>query len=292
MALSYETKYTPVLPPSSPSHSYSNFPSLYKKCVAELRNTIIPDPQTGKVRRWAMRFFSYDRLALVNVAAFVEVGGWDTLIPFYTTDCDMHARLEMAEFEIKDSDAGHVFDVASSLDDLIVLYRKKGTVEASFQDPGKVEKELRAKEEEEKKKKKKKMGWRSYAGSGSEKRDIQLDGNFAVSEEFAAGEDKRNGNWEDDEIGSKRFLQLERTLDEMVRSKGAQSGGRNTWQFRQTGGQGDPFYRDSLGFEQGIRMTIEHGRAVFAEKWGHKDCDIRAIGLRPEDAWKMEHDWD
>jgi len=155
-----------------------------------------------------------------------------------------------------------------------------------------VEKELRAKEEEEKKKKKKKMGWRSYAGSGSEKRDIQLDGNFAVSEEFAAGEDKRNGNWEDDEIGSKRFLQLERTLDEMVRSKGAQSGGRNTWQFRQTGGQGDPFYRDSLGFEQGIRMTIEHGRAVFAEKWGHKDCDIRAIGLRPEDAWKMEHDWD
>ena len=108
-------------------------------------------------------------------------------------------------------------------------------MEASFHDPEKVEEEMRAKEEEEKKKK---MGWRGYAGSGLEKRDIQLDGNFAGSEEFAAGEDKRNGNWEDDEIGSERFLQLERTLDEMVRSKGAQSGGRNTWQFRQTGGQG------------------------------------------------------
>ena len=39
-------------------------------------------------------------------------------------------------------------------------------------------------------------------------------------------------------------------------------------------------------------MTIDHGRAVFAEKWGHRDCDISAIGLRPEDAWKVEHDWD
>jgi hypothetical protein len=195
----------------------------------------------------------------------------------------------MAEFEIKDSDAGHVFDVASSLDDLIVLYRKKGTVEASFQDLGEVEDQLRAKAEEEDKNK---LQWRKYAYRSSEKRDTQLDENSAASEEFAAGEEKRNGKWEDDEIGSERFLQLERTLDEMLRSKGAQSGGRNTWQFRQTGGQGDPFYRDSLGFEQGIRMTIDHGRAVFAEKWGHRDCDIRAIGLRPEDAWKVEHDWD
>jgi hypothetical protein len=38
-------------------------------------------------------------------------------------------------------------------------------------------------------------------------------------------------------------------------------------------------------------MTIEHGKRVFAEKWGHRDCDIRAIGLMPEDAWKLEHDW-
>ncbi len=288
VALSYEIKYSLDLPSSSPSHNYSDFPSVYKNCVAELRNTITPDPQTGKVRRWAMRFFSYDRLALVNVAAFVEVGGWDTLIPFYTTDCDMHARLEMAEFEIKDSDAGHVFDVASSLDDLIVLYRKKGTVEASFQDPGIVEEELRAKAAEGDKNK---LQWWKHAYRQSGRRDTQLDEHPAAREEFAAGEEKRNGKWEDDEIGSERFLQLERTLDQMVQSKGAQSGGRNTWQFRQTGGQGDPFYRDSLGFERGIRMTIDHGRAVFAEKWGHRDCDIRAIGLRPEDAWKVEHDW-
>lgn len=150
----------------------------------------------------------------------------------------MHARLEMAEFEIKDSDAGHVFDVASSLDDLIVLYRKKGTVEASLQHPGKVEEELRAKAEKEDKNK---LQWWKYAYRPSEKRDTQQDQNSTGSEEFPAGEEKRNGKWEDDEIGSERFLQLERTLDEMLRSKGAQSGGRNTWQFRQTGGQGTRF---------------------------------------------------
>lgn len=49
---------------------------------------------------------------------------------------------------------------------------------------------------------------------------------------------------------------------------------------------------DSAGFEQGIQMTIEHGRAVFREKWGHRDCDIYAVGLRADDAWRVEHDWD
>jgi hypothetical protein len=303
VAMSYEKDYTAqketahetILPASDTQHDYSDFLSLYGNCVNELRNTTLPNPQTGKVNRWAMRFFSYDRLALVNVAAFVEVGGWDTLIPFYHTDCDMHARLEMAEFEIKDANPGYVFDVASSLDDLVVLYRKKGTVEASFQDPGKVEEELKAKEEEKKKaeEEREKKGERMTNDVREhEKRTVSLDGNSESSKEFVASETARRGKWEDDEIASERFLQLEHTLDDMLHSKGAQSGGRNTWQFRQTGGQGDPFYRDSLGFEQGIRMTIEHGRAVFAEKWGHRDCDIRAIGLKPEDAWKMEHDWD
>jgi hypothetical protein len=49
------------------------FKSIYTRCVEALR-------EVGG--RWAMRFFSYDRLALVNVDAFIEVGGWDTMIPF------------------------------------------------------------------------------------------------------------------------------------------------------------------------------------------------------------------
>lgn len=302
VALSFEGEYIDqkaekhesILPPSDPKHDYSDFKSLYKNCVDNLRNTTLPDPQTGVVPRWAQRFFSYDRLALVNVAAFVEVGGWDTLIPFYMTDCDMHARLEMAEFEMLEVHPGFVFDVASSLDDLIVLYRKKGTAEASFKDPNAVEEELKAIAEAEKEKKlldEKKA--QDVKDKKSPKMTIESDSSEEASKEFSPKSvAPSSGKWEDDEIHSERFTQLEHTLDNMLRSKGDSARGRNTWQARQMGGQGDPFYRDSAGFDVGIGMTIEHGRAVFREKWGHRDCDIRAIGLRPEDAWRVEHDWD
>jgi len=174
----------------------------------------------------------------------------------------------MAEFEIKDANPGYVFDVASSLDDLVVLYRKKGGVDASFKDPN-VEEVKDVKKSEE-----------------------GMDVLLLLEGKTNEATDARPSKWEDDEIASERFEQLERTLDAMGHSKGAASGGRNTWQARQTGGQGEPFYRDSAGFEKGIWMTIEHGKRVFAEKWGHRDCDIRAIGLRPEDAWRVEPDWE
>ncbi|KAH6673251.1 hypothetical protein B0J14DRAFT_563729 [Halenospora varia] len=87
------------------------------------------------------------------------------------------------------------------------------------------------------------------------------------------------------------FWPLIGILDAMTHSKSASSRGRNTWQGRAVGGEGEPFYRDSAGFETAIRMTIEHSWKVFAEKWGHRDCDIRVIGLMPEDAWRIEHDW-
>jgi hypothetical protein len=291
VAVSFEGEYIDqkaeshkvILPPSDPKHDYSDFKSLYMNCVDNLRNITHPDPQTGKVPRWAQRFFSYDRLALVNVAAFVEVGGWDTLIPFYMTDCDMHARLEMAKFEMLEVHPGFIFDVASSLDDLIVLYRKKNTVEPSFKDPNAVEEELKAIAQAEK----------EVNDEKSSKRE-ERDWNLEADKEFSAkpaNSGPSNGKWEDDEIHSERFTQIEHTLDSMLRSKGESARGRNTWQARQTGGQGDPFYRDSAGFDIGIQMTIEHGRAVFREKWGHRDCDLRAIGLMPDDAWKVEHDW-
>jgi hypothetical protein len=230
-----------------------------------------------------MRFFSYDRLALVNVAAFIEVGGWDTLIPYYHTDCDMYARLKMAGFETRDANPGYLFDVGSSLDDLVVLYRKKWTVDASFQGPGKVEEKLKAKARKT----------RNYVEKADKiEAEMQIDGNSEAAKEFVASVMGNERKWEDDEIASERFLQLEQTLDELSQLKGAQGWGRNAWQFRQTGGQGDPFYRDSLGFETGILMMIDHGRLVFAEKWGHRACDIVAVGLQPEDAWRVKHDWE
>ena len=38
-------------------------------------------------------------------------------------------------------------------------------------------------------------------------------------------------------------------------------------------------------------MWIDQGRNVFAEKWGHKECDLIGSGLRPEHAWRVEKDW-
>lgn len=67
---------------------------------------------------------------------------------------------------------------------------------------------------------------------------------------------------------------------------------RNTWQVRQQGGQGEPFYRDWEGFETGTKMMIDLGRNVFAEKWGHRGCDIAKVGIKAEDAWRLERDWD
>ena len=60
------------------------YKSLYMRAVDALRETL--DPAWGPLATW---WFAYDRLALVRTQAFVDVGGWDTMIPFYMTDCDM-----------------------------------------------------------------------------------------------------------------------------------------------------------------------------------------------------------
>jgi hypothetical protein len=54
------------------------------RAVEILRQTLAPDyarDDDGTPGRWAIRFFAYDRLALVNKEAYIEVGGWDTMIP-------------------------------------------------------------------------------------------------------------------------------------------------------------------------------------------------------------------
>ncbi|KAF3903922.1 hypothetical protein ABW21_db0202842 [Orbilia brochopaga] len=76
--------------------------------------------------KWALKFFAYDWLTLVRVEAMKDVGGWDTQIPFYMTDCDMYERLFQRNYTQKDWDAGHIFDLASHLQDLAVLYPAAG----------------------------------------------------------------------------------------------------------------------------------------------------------------------
>ena len=197
-----------------------------------------------------------------------------------------------------------IFDVASSLDDLLVLYRKKNTgVKASFTDPNiildallaadeaKKQKEKEEKEEEEKKNGKKPNKKRAVESPSSSPNPKPTIISPIVKSETPKAATPPAKSWEEDNIASQDFDDLVRTFEDMNRSKGAAKGGRNMWQSRQIGGEGEPFYRDAGGFERAIIMTIDHGRAVFAEKWGHRDCNLGEVGLVAEDAWRVERDW-
>lgn len=94
------------------------------------------------------------------------------------------------------------------------------------------------------------------------------------------------------ERGGKDFDKVTDAVQVMVDLKAHGEEERNSWQYKQTGGQGDPFYRDPRGFETALQMMIECGVSTYKEKWGHQDCGLRGAGLRPEDAWMVEHDWE
>lgn len=237
------------------------YESMYTKAVYAVRNATAPG-----YGRWAQVLFSYDRLALVNTAAYVEVGGWDTHIPYYGTDCDMHERLDMAGFRRDEMSIGDVIDIGTSLDDLLVLYRKTTGPSPSFTN-------LNPPAEPEDKATKEALD--------TKKRD----GVHLVSE-------NSNSRWPEHVRGDDSYLALKNTFLAMSDAKHNSPRGRNTWQHRQSGGQGEPYYRDPVGFETALWMTVDEGRRIFAEKWGHQNCDLIASGLKAEHAWRVEKDWE
>ncbi len=200
------------------------------------------------VPKWANHFFAYDHLTLVHRDAILDVGGWDTHIPFYATDCDMYVRLMWAGYWQGETEIGLILDVATVLDDVGALLRIPG-IKASFAgDPG-------------------------ARGGGEEK-----------EKEHRKLVDTHGETWE-------RLVQIAQRMEEAKYVDG-DNAYRNRWQLRQSGGQGEPFARDPEGFETGLKMMIDMGRSVFAEKWGHRGCDIAQMGYKVEDAWRMERDWD
>lgn len=124
LALSHEAGLANATPPATEP----GYRTLYELCLATLREAREGDA------RWANRFFAYDHLALVNREAYEDVGGWDTFIPYYMTDCDMHSRLLMRNWTQVDVNAGIITDVNTVLDDLLVLYRNT-SLTPSFTDP-------------------------------------------------------------------------------------------------------------------------------------------------------------
>ncbi|KAJ4401303.1 hypothetical protein N0V85_005552, partial [Neurospora sp. IMI 360204] len=242
-------------------------PEEYRSLYANALHTLhqYRDPSHPK---WAHHFFSYDHLTLVHRDAILSVGGWDTHIPFYGTDCDMYTRLMWAGYAQNQSTtpgtrAGHILDVSTVLDDIGALFRIPG-IKASF--PGDPHPHAR----------------NQKAKPGSAAAATAKDtSKFTEAETYAS------------------LLSMGRRMQRAKYAHG--NGARNSWQVKQQGGQGEPFYRDAEGFESGVEMWIEAGRAVFSAKWGHRGCDIArkwATGKKTgdgnglKDGWRVERDWD
>jgi hypothetical protein len=209
-------------------------PSLYTNAVITLRQLT----SSSSPRKWAHHFFAYDHLTLVNRDAVLSIGGWDTHIPFYASDCDAYLRLLWAGFAQTESRIGIILDVGSVMADVGALLRIPGS-------------------------------------------KARLPGDRVVKEKGDDG--GYTESWE-------RLVALGERMQGAKYVDG--NALRNTWQVKQKGGQREPFYRDADGFETGVKMMIDVGRSVFAEKWGHRGCDLARTGAKGEDAWRLERDWD
>jgi hypothetical protein len=240
-----------------PPAGQAGYRTLYENCLRELNRTLADD-----VEPWAWRWFQYDHLTLVNRAALDAVGGWDALIPYYMTDCDMNARLKMEGYTMLHRRAGIVNDVASTLEDLAALYRVPGVV-PRFVDPNPFK--VDPPPEEEKKTERRQANGTGGGGGGGD---------------------------DDDDSAREYFRALVRVGNEMGKHKYGNRG-RNTWQVSQRGGFGEPYYYDPVGFANAFDVLTEAGREVYRRKWGHRDCDIvEATNLKLWDQWRVEKDWE
>ncbi|KAG6257853.1 hypothetical protein E4U49_006690 [Claviceps purpurea] len=242
-----------------------DYKTLYEYALAELNTTLRSND------RWATRFFAYDTLTLVNRAAYDDVGGWDTYIPYYMTDCDMHSRLLMRNWTLDDRLAGIISDVSTTLKDLRVLYRDPAA-EMGFMDPNPAAPEKLNETHEE----------------------VRTTAAAITNPLSRAAENEDEGALSSDTWTSrlKYWQTLRETVAEMERYKHG-SRGRNTWQAGQRGGQGEPYYYPARGVQMSFEMLTEAGRRIYAEKWGHRDCDLlREGGPKVEDQWRVAHDWE
>ena len=208
--------------------------SLYSRVVDDIRETLKPE-YLGDNEHWGIRFFAYDWLALNSVKGFLSVGGWDTFISYYTSDCDMHARLSMGKVKNGVAVAGRISDVGSTID-LNLLFRKK-------------------------------------IGPGSSPK--------TAAEMDALQEDER---------GLEGYDLVVAAVEKAIEEKKSPDHIRNSWQGAQSGGKGEPFYREPHGFQDNMERVVRAGVESYEEKWGHKGCDLGNTGFKTEDAWVLNHD--
>ncbi|KAJ1326277.1 hypothetical protein MN608_07723 [Microdochium nivale] len=281
-----------------PAAGQKGYRTIYENALRELNTTL------EREDHWAFRWFQYDHLTLVNSEALDAVGGWDNLIPYYGSDCDMNARLAMDGWTMKHRRIGIVNDISGVFDNLLVLYRDKA-VEPKWTDPNPSEKkpEVAAVEKEDKPK------------TAEEQEPADTDTNSEVKEEIAAAQKAAAAAAEEKDKPTERlrrrdddpahdddpdriekslsyFRKLVKASNEMAKLKYSSDEARNRWQGSQRGGVGEPYYYNPDGFAKSFWLLAEAGREVYRQKWGHEGCNlVDETALIPGDAWLVEPDW-
>lgn len=94
---------------------YRSFYARVLDILADLGITALDaEPRSDK---WAIKYFTYDWLTLVNVPAWRKIGTWDPFIPYYTTDCDAYSRIALCGLTKDDVRAGFIFDLPESVEE-------------------------------------------------------------------------------------------------------------------------------------------------------------------------------
>jgi len=100
------------------------------------------------------------------------------------------------------------------------------------------------------------------------------------------------GEMEEDALNSTAWWDLQHTLMAMEEDKVHGKEIRNSWQTKQNGGQGEPYYIPQAAFEEALEIQIHAGEAVYRAKWGQKRCDLINAGLKAGDEWRVEKGWE
>ncbi|KAK5947820.1 hypothetical protein OHC33_011161 [Knufia fluminis] len=109
------------------------YPSLFHGVLAEMEELGLKFSYPSK--NWALGFFDYDRLAHVNTMAAQVIGRWDTMIPYYPTDCDYYGRARSRRLFIFDFPAARFYDIGECLPDphdLLGIEQPVATVESQL----------------------------------------------------------------------------------------------------------------------------------------------------------------
>ena len=269
-----------------PHEDKTPYKSIYEIAVDTIRESMTPDfgidEATGEKKTWAIRFFAYDWFALVNAEAFQKIGGWDSMVGYYGTDCDMHGRISMNNMITPIADAADVWDVSDSVEDLEILYRrvkKDGTSTPK-----------RAIEE---------RADASTSDTDSDrdprKNDTAFGPGLSSTPPSSPGSTPPElqsylSSTTPDERGSATYFSLKEKFEKMQTAK-REDKFRNSWQLKQRGGQGEPYYYDADGWETALQMTVDAGMKINEEKWGHRGCDLSKV-RKQGDQWRVEHDWE